>query len=281
LSRPASTLDSDPVATIPNPRRFPLPNPDLNRRPLVEAILEIRWELQQSGSGHGVDPHYRLLLGRLFDRVMSEFPHHEPLPSSALPDEMLGQTVQHRFRSGPGGWPLVQVGPGVVSLNSTDDYSWSTYSPRAVKLVQRLFEAHPKVAELRVEAIVLRYINAFTLGEMNKAVLDFVREKLKIQYCPPNALFAETGVDGNPLGFACSATFRTTNPPGVVDLRLALGKKLDEPALICELTVRSMGKDVPSLPNGFGDWAEAAHGLINDWFFKLIDGELLRSFQEE
>lgn len=277
----ATTLAFVFATGTPHSRLFPLPNPDLKRKPLVEAILEVRWELQKSDAGPGVDPHYRLLLGRLFDRVMAEFPHHEPLPSSALPDEMLGQVVQHRFRTSPSGWPLVQVGPGVVSLNATDDYSWRTYRPHAVKLVERLFDAHPKVAELRVEALVLRYVDAFSLGEMNKTVLDFVRDKLKIQYSLPDQLFADTGVDSNPLGFACSATFRTTKPPGVVDLRLALGKKLDEPALVCELTVRSMGKDVPSLPNGFGDWADAAHGLINDWFFKLIDGDLLRSFQEE
>jgi uncharacterized protein (TIGR04255 family) len=246
----------------------------------VEAILEVRWELQKSDAGPGVDPHYRLLLGRLFDRLMHEFPHHEPLPSSALPDDMLGQIVQHRFRTGPNAWPLVQVGPGIVSLNATDDYSWRTYRPHALKLVERLFDAHPKVAELRVEALVLRYVDAFLLGDMSTTVTKFIREKLKTRFELPAPLFDQTGVENKPLGLACSATFRTSRPAGVIDLRLALGKKLEEPALICELTVRSMGKDLPMLPAGFSDWAESAHGLMNDWFFKLIDGDLLRSFQE-
>ena len=41
---------------------------ELKNKPLVEAILEIRWKLQGLPPGPQVDPHYKLLLGRLFDR---------------------------------------------------------------------------------------------------------------------------------------------------------------------------------------------------------------------
>ena len=64
---------------------------DLKNKPLVEAILEIRWHLVQppvtvQGPAQmmlpAADPHYRLLLGRLFDRLQKEYPVHEQLPTA-------------------------------------------------------------------------------------------------------------------------------------------------------------------------------------------------------
>ena len=95
----------------------------LTHPPLIEAILEVRWQLQQQAPGVAVDPKYKLLVGRLYDRLSRDYPFYEPLPTASMPDEMLGYVVQHRFRTADGAWPLVQVGPGLVTLNDTRDLS--------------------------------------------------------------------------------------------------------------------------------------------------------------
>ena len=80
-----------------------------------------------------LDPHYRLLLGRLFDRFQKDYPVHEQLPTASLPDDMVGQVVQHRFRVAKDDWPLVQVGPGVFTVNDTQHYTWTDFEQRAKK----------------------------------------------------------------------------------------------------------------------------------------------------
>jgi uncharacterized protein (TIGR04255 family) len=55
-------------------------------------------------------------------------------------------------------------------------------------------------------------------------------------------------------------------------------KKSKANALIFELSVQTAGKDVPLMPHGFEDWLEKAHDIIEDWFFKLMAGELERRF---
>lgn len=108
---------------------------DLKNKPLVEAILEIRWHLVQLTSVQGPaqmilpagDPHYRLLLARLFDRLQKDYPVHEQLPTATLPDDMLPQIVQHCFRAANDDWPLVQVGPGVFTVNDTHRYTWTDF----------------------------------------------------------------------------------------------------------------------------------------------------------
>lgn len=90
-----------------------MPSKVLKNKPLVEAILEVKWALTSPTPGVQIDPHYKILLGRLYDKVCEQYPEHEQLPTATVPDEIVGHTVQHRFRYAPNDWPLIQVGPGI------------------------------------------------------------------------------------------------------------------------------------------------------------------------
>ncbi|WP_407951062.1 TIGR04255 family protein, partial [Parvibaculum sp.] len=115
--------------------------PELKYKPLVEAIFEIRWKIHQKVPGITADPHYRLLLGRLYDRLQSQYPEHEQLETANIPDEMSGHLPQHRFRTGPNDWPLVQLGPGICTVNDTSKYKWEDYRGRVVDAKVKLFDA--------------------------------------------------------------------------------------------------------------------------------------------
>jgi uncharacterized protein (TIGR04255 family) len=280
---------------------------DLKNKPLVEAIMEIRWHLVQPPvGGHGpaqtvlpaldphyrppqlippmlpaLDPHFHLLLGRLFDRLRKEYPVHEPLPTATLPDGMLGQVVQHRFRSAKDGWPLVQVGPGVFTVNDTHHYTWTDFQQRTKDAVVKLYDAHPSIAEFRIRNLVLRYIDAMEYNYGDENAFAFLSNKMKIGLTLPGALFQDTGVESRPQGFSWQTTFRCSEPPGRVHLSLATGQKEDKPAILWETAIQSAGDDLPSMPDGFPAWIDAAHEITDDWFFKLIEGELERKFEGE
>ncbi|WP_367363325.1 TIGR04255 family protein [Mesotoga sp.] len=40
-------------------------------------------------------------------------------------------------------WPLVQLGPGIITLNATEDYSWDDFSYRIDRLIENFFESYP------------------------------------------------------------------------------------------------------------------------------------------
>jgi hypothetical protein len=42
-----------------------------------------------------------------------------------------------------------------------------------------------------------------------------------------------------------------------------------------------MGPDLPKMPEGFEAWLDHAYTLVNDWFFKMIEGDLHRRFSGE
>ena len=252
----------------------------LKNKPLVEAILEVRWSLEQKGPDLFVDPHYRLLLARLYDRLSTEYPEPEELPIAAIPDEVTSYAVKHRFRHVANGWPLIQVGPGILTLNETSNYTWPDFRTRSIAVVGKLFEAHPKPDELRVRSLLLRYIDAVDLDYSKEDVFLFLSEKLKVSIAMPGNLFEGTGVSSLPARLALDSSFRTAKPQGMVNVRFVTGQIKGKGALIWETQVHS-DDALPELPEGFDNWIDAAHGIAHDWFFKLIDGELKRRFSGE
>ena len=251
---------------------------ELKNKPLVEAIFEVRWKLQGISPAPQIDPHYKLLLGRLFDRVLKDYPEHEPLPTANVPDEMVGHVVQYRFRVAANRWPLIQIGPGVFTVNSTDDYKWSDFRLRVLDAVKKFYDAHPKVEELNITNLILRYIDAvdFDFGVNN--VFLFLKDKLKLNITLPDSLFSGTGVESKPNGFMCQCSFKSLQPKGIINLRFATGQRNNVPAVVWETTVESAGDDLPEMPACFDSWLDTAHDLTDNWFFKMIEGELERRF---
>jgi len=255
---------------------------DLKNKPLVEAILELKWTLPApSVPGIEGDPHYRLLLGRFSERMQGVYPFHEPLPTAQVPDAMVAQMVQHRFRTSEGGWPLIQVGPGIMTVNETDGYTWNDFKNRCAEAVTNLFEAHPAKQKFAVQDLTLRYIDAVEVDFSRESVFKFLQEKMKTNVSLPEGLFDGGRVNRNPAAFNWQASFPHDDPGGLVTLRFAVGKRRGNPALIWETLVQAARERIPAIPDGFSEWLGKAHDLTDDWFFKLIEGDLERRFSGE
>lgn len=256
---------------------------DLINKPLVEAILELRWKLQETSPETKVDQHYKLFLGRFFDRINDEYPEHKQLKTAKAPDELVGHLVQHQFRVSKDSWPLIQVGPGILTVNSTTEYKWSNdFRPRALKAVSKLFDAYPKIEDLQVSSIILRYINAVAFDYGANNIYSFLQDNLKLSISLPDNLFKDTAVEDKPKGMHLQSTFKCLKPKGRVSIRIASGKKHQDPAVIWDITFESAGEDMPDMPHGFEAWLDKVHDdIIDDWFFKMIEGDLERSFLHE
>lgn len=253
----------------------------LKNKPLVEALLEVKWALQGPSPDMQSDPHYKILLGRLFDRLSSDYPHHEALSSANIPDEIAGYVIQHRFRALKEGWPLIQVGPGIFTVNETDKYTtWGNFETRICKAVEKLFESYPKKEALRINSLLLRYINAINFDFTESNLFEFLSQKMGVKVVLPETFFHDSNIKNLPVGLNTSFTFGSENPKGAVHVRFASGQKDKSPAVIWEIMVQSVNETVPQMPDDFPKWANAAHEIIEDWFFKLIAGDLERRFSQ-
>jgi len=253
----------------------------LTSKPLVEAILEVKWVLSSPAPGIQIDPHYKILLGRFYDRVADVYPEHEQLPTATMPDEIVGQKVMHRFRVAPADWPLIQIGPGILTVNDTDKYLWPDFRDRCVAVVGKLFEAYPEPRGLNMESLLLRYIDAIEFDFNSENVFELLRNKFKVGIKLPDSLFVDTGIARRPRHFNWQSSFQCDVPKGVVNLGFATGLRSGRPALLWETMVQSTGEHLPRMPQEFNEWLDSAHDITDDWFFKLIEGELERRFRGE
>lgn len=252
----------------------------LKNKPLVEAIFELRWELQEPQPGMKLDPHYKILIGRIYDKVSAEYPFHEQLPAATMPDEIAAYIVQHRFRKEKDKWPLIQIGPGIITLNDTDSYVWEDFEKRVNSLIDTFFQTYPEAEKnLRVNSLLLRYIDAVEFDYGKNKIFDFLKEKMKISVDLHKGLFEGTGVENLPLAFALRLSFTTSKPKGAVHLGFSRGRRKESDALIWETMVQSIGDDAPKIREEIVAWVKDGHSLADDWFFKIIEGELEKRFE--
>lgn len=255
---------------------------ELQNKPLVEAILEFKWRLPpQTPTRIEIDPHYRLLLGRFSEKVEGDYPFHEPLPTTQIPDAMAAHMAQHRFRTSQDGWPLIQVGPGLMTVNETSGYKWNDFKERCDRAVRSLSDAHPAKRQFNAQDLALRYIDAVDIDFGQESVFCFLQNKMKTSISLPDTLFSDGRVKRNPTAFNCQMSFPAVYPVSFVTLRFAIGSHKKKPALIWETLVQAANTHIPKIPEGFSEWLDAAHNLTDDWFFKLIDGELKERFSGE
>ncbi|MBU0496705.1 MAG: TIGR04255 family protein, partial [Candidatus Thermoplasmatota archaeon] len=218
----------------------------MNNKPLVEAIFEMRWKLQESDSNFLYDPHYKLVIGRLYDRIIKYYPFHEQLQSAEMPDEMASYIVQHRFRTEKKKWPLVQLGPGIITINDMEGYVWDDFEKRISYVVTAFFDAYPKQdAPLIIDRVLLRYIDAIDFDFSSNDVLEFLGKMMntKIELCPN--LFKDTPVKKSPINCNLIFSFEMEKPKSIIHLRFVKGVNNGIESLFWETMVQSVSDSPP------------------------------------
>ncbi|MBS1789435.1 MAG: TIGR04255 family protein [Acidobacteria bacterium] len=254
---------------------------DLPNKPLVEAIFEVQWAFSLAEEQSEIDPGFRILLGRLYDRVRGEYPFLENLPQAQFPEEMTGRLVRHRFRTAKDGWPLVQIGPGVLSVNETQGYTWDGFRPRLTRAINALFESYPTdIHQLKVTQVLLRYLDAIPLAE-GIPLLQFLKESLHTTVEVDARLFQDSHAASSPDGLLLNLVFRLPELPGAIALSFGIGKRENQPSIIWDTKVLAQAEDVPKTIEEYEAWLIAAHDLAGRWFRTLSSGKLYESFRRK
>ena len=252
-------------------------NIELKNKPLVEAIFELQWHLQEQAEKVFIDPHYSILLGSFYQEVKSDYPYLEKLVSATVPDEITPHTVKYRFRKEKNEWPLIQIGPGIISLNETSGYIWSDFNDRIHKSVEALFKTYPH-DDLVIKNLQLRYIDAIDFDYANENIYDFMKNHMKIELNINRSLFEDSKVEYLPNHYDLGLSFKSEIPEGLVSIRFSRGKIKSQDSVIWETIVNSQFKSLSEKEKVF-NWVEKAHDLTHKWFFKTIEGELYRRFK--
>jgi len=263
---------------------------NFSKKPLVEAIMEIKFsttdEPLPSNRKAGelipfeVDPNFKIFFARFYDLVISNnlYPEYHKLPQAEIPEELAMHIVQHRFTSEGGNWPLVQLGPGVITLNETDNYCWNDFSRRAIEIFEILNTVHPKREDLKITHVTLRYINALPFSD-EQDIVEFLNENMKLNINFDDELLNKTNLNKSSDVFRLTNTFRSEDPECLFVNSIDIGEKDDSKAIIWELFCRSKTNRISAKSlNEFELWLDGAHKIIDRWFMETVKGNLEKGF---
>jgi uncharacterized protein (TIGR04255 family) len=255
---------------------------DLPNKPLAEAIFELRWAIDSPQPGIHRDLTWELLPGLYYARVEPSYPHVVRLSAADLPVEITGYMVKQQFRPGPDRWPLIQLGPGILTVNQASEYTvWEAFRPKIIEAIEALYHVYPRdkgpIKPLQVD---LRYINALPIDPGTTHLTNYLRDQLHTTITVDADVFNGSQEPPSPTELNLAISFPLLRPAGVISLNLARGKKHDNPSMIWQLVVESKKTDVPKTVENLTTWLDDAHRVIEQWFLKLSAGPLMETFRK-
>ena len=260
---------------------------ELEDNPLVEAWLEIKWTLEKSEFPEFlIDKTFPFALGIFNNNVKEKYPYLEELNSSKAPEGMLPYVPQYRFRTKPNDWPLLQLGPGIATVNFAKQYNWLNFKKEALYLQQELLSAYSP-SNIDINSIILKYRNVYPAEYSKGELLEFLSSKLNINITLPKYIPGDIAELKIPTTANLVFNFEINDPTSIGVIRILTGKnsqkfgsvEKDTELIIWELEIIAKHEKVPSFNNDdFSNWLEKAHAVVHEWFFSMIDGDILSEF---
>ncbi|GAB6073292.1 hypothetical protein JCM14244_16690 [Venenivibrio stagnispumantis] len=252
----------------------------LSKQPLVEVAFELYWGNKNKGDLY-FDPNYRLIIGALYERIKEKFPEFETLPTVNIPIEALpsgSKIVQYRFWSKNRKWPVVQVGPNILTVNMNKEYEkWENFKPLVLKVVNNFFSIYPDKENLFIDNLALKYLDAFPFDFINDNVLEFLKKKLHVNI---GIDFGEeerrNRFPENPISVECKLEYFLNEPKGLLGVHFFKGLiENKKESLFIESHVESlqMSNIEPNIES-ISNWLDKAHEMTDFIFSSIIRGEL-------
>ena len=246
----------------------------LAKPPLLEAVFEMRWELAPvPNSQIRRDVSYPLLYGRIYDRFKGEYGIVEDLPSVQAHPDASPYVVRHRMRKEADRWPLVQVGPGIITVNEgKGTYSWERFRDEIVRVFEAFVDFYPASSfPLNILKTELRFINGVEMD--GKDSLGFLENNLHTKVVLDPELMKQS-VEGATLNVG----FKLEKPVGNALLSVGSGAIDEKPAMIQQMLFQSVAENAPQDFGSLDPWLDEMHRLSKSWFEALFRGELMKQF---
>lgn len=254
--------------------------PPLLHSPLIEVIFELRWELENdSQSGRMRDPSYPMMYGRLYEQIKKDFPFVEDLPSVQAHPETTPYVPRHRMRKEKNGYPLVQVGPGILTVNDAKGYSWTKFRSLALRMIEAITDLYPTDGvPLNFIKSEIRYVNGIRFDIARENPLNFLAEKLHLKIEPDLELFEKNKLNERPNSVGVNLAYALEKPMGNLAISANLGQFEGKPAFIQQTLIHSFAELVPTDAETFTPWLEEAHTVAENCFHVLCKGDLMEKF---
>jgi len=240
----------------------------LPHAPLLEVIFEIRWDMTSKADVED----FQYLHGDLYSNIKNKYPFRENLAPLDVPFELIKGSPMFRFREQQNGYPLVQIGPGLISLNTIDaKYDWRQFKAESNNILNILNEIYPKYTELNLLPALI-YVDFLEYDKDKESSLTFINSNLQLNLADTFITRSEAILQGINLSFSYQIDEKE------LALNLKNGKLNNEKDGLV-LQTKVVGKKEKYNSQNLKDWLESAHKLSSTIFKSLTEGQLYESFK--
>jgi uncharacterized protein (TIGR04255 family) len=241
----------------------------LKNAPLKEAIFELFWNSPVNKAGLKVDKEFELSIGKFSLNISKDFPVHRRTMPQEAPIKVYGIPL-YQFWKGEIQWPVIQLGPGILTVNDTDkNYHWEdTYRPNIVTAIDSLRKSYNNIPNFN--KVSLRYIDSVDVDK-DEDVLAFINKNLL------TSIENKYSIPGRPSGININQIFNIDDSKVSIHIQTAINNVTGAPAIIW---ITSLVRDGKIDLNELFSWIDKAHGIISDLFVQMLNPDFYESFDK-
>lgn len=148
----------------------------LHKAPLLEVIFEIKWDVINQKDI--ID--FQYLHGDLYSNLKDKFPFRESLLTPEVPFDIVKGMPIYRFRKNKNEYPLIQIGPGLLTFNTIDEiYYWENFKKEIDNTISIFSNVYPKLKDLRLIP-TLTYVDFFEISLKEQNPIEFINDNLSL-----------------------------------------------------------------------------------------------------
>ena len=243
----------------------------LKKAPLQEVILEVRWGSTAAVSaGGGGDSGYLLALGKFHGTVADKFPIVVKKFPIDVPWQIIGNQVHYQFWTNKNTWPVLQLGPGILTVNDTEkNYEWrQTFFPMVSEAIETLCKAYS--VNMSFSSFSLRYIDVVKTKdyEFNNWP-DFIKDHINFVFTN------QFDTRGKLKNFSFDQVFELPDG-GLLQIILSNGVGADQEDVFVLQT--SVNQPLETNKDGLLKKIEAAHNHTSEIFKEICKKDFYASF---
>ena len=239
----------------------------LPNAPLNEVVLELRWKITNKSDLTKI----QYLYGDIYNVLKNKYPCRESIAPPEIPMEILINQPVHRFRVAQNDYPLFQVGPGIITLNTIDDkYYWEIFSDDIEELLRSFLLVYPFQTNEKLTPSIL-FIDFFPLNFKEDNVHDFVNENFNFVFKQNFIKTSNNPMDVN-IGFFYEISLGDLS---VTFLKGKDNKQSEGIVVQTRINGISLNPEITEIKA----WIDESHNVCSELFKKLTEGKLYESFK--
>lgn len=247
----------------------------LPNAPLQEVIFEVKWDLDvKEETNQSYDKGFDIAAGKFSGIVQDQFSVVRRKLPEEIPNNFLNYQTVYQYKSGVQTWPILQLGPGIFTVNDTDkNYDWDkTYFPLIKRGVNWLEKAYTKNLNYRFAS--LKYIDTIKVNDygFKGDWKSFISEQLNVSFQN------QFEIGGKLTNAQLNQAFELEDESHL-QVSVSSGKtnKLNEPLLIWQIGIQ---KQKMFQKTDLFEWLEHSHDIASDLFKKIVKPDLYDSFTQ-